>query len=147
MMHSIFKVALGAVLALSGALSQAKDCSIQDITSDDVRAIIRANGGYPISDAHCDMLNGNKLAIGVTGQSTVLNGVSMGWVVVTLRDPDNGIVSKQLARSTRIDTTSAAGQDVADKLLYAALKGAIETLDWGVAVNDVKQFRRAIGKK
>jgi len=127
-MNKLAKLLLLATIAgLSSA--PAFSCSVPESTTDDLRQIVIQNGGYPISDAQCAMLNGHHLRLYVEGAATVLDGVNVAWAHVSVVNPDRVIASKS-GVATRINTKQTPSQTVANQLFYEALESAINSLDW-----------------
>lgn len=132
------------VSALIGmSASSAFACRLRDVTTDNLRDLVSQMGGYPISDQQCALLNSHHLILHVQGDSSVLDGVNLGWAVVTLENDDN-IISSKSGIATRVNARSTPSQDNANKLFYSALDGAISSLDWKGAVAQFDSSGKAI---
>lgn len=135
------KKPLFATLALLAVLPAAQAaCTLKDITTDNVRRIVNANGGWPIADAQCAILNEKKLALAVASHSTVLDGASIAWVSLALADAALNIRSDALSQSTRVNTKEAS-MDVAEEMQYAAIESAMKVLDFNKAVREIDAYR------
>jgi hypothetical protein len=60
-------------------------------------------------------------------------------VAVSLTKLSTGIKSDQYTETTRVNA-SVASQDMADNLLYEALRESIERLDYEVAANEINKY-------
>jgi hypothetical protein len=127
-----------ALLSLLVA-SSSYACSFKTSDTPEIREIVRKNGGYPISDAHCNFINQRNLALSVDGHATVLAGVSVAWVNVTLAKLSTGIKADRTRHVTQVNT-HVASQDTADGLLYDALRNAIEDLEYEIAANEISRY-------
>ncbi|MTD33544.1 hypothetical protein [Paludibacterium denitrificans] len=134
MMKPLWFVLLCAVSASSPA------CTFKTSDSDNIREIARQHGGYPISDAQCKFLNERGLALSIRGNATVLSGVSMAWVNVSLANLKTGIKSDSYRYSNSLDT-SEASQTKADDLLYSNLSDAIGAFDFATAAREMENYR------
>lgn len=110
-------------------------CNVPNSATDSLRQKIAAQGGFPISDAQCALLKQKHLELFVDGDATVLNGVNVGWAVVRLGN-SQGVVSDRTGISTWVNT-GLASQDNADTQFYSSLKGAVNSLDWKAAAEQV----------
>lgn len=115
-------------------------CSFTSSESPKTRQIVEANGGYPISDTQCKFMNDNRVLLRVQGEAAVVTGGSVGWASVTLEDESNGITSKLSGRGTYVNVRDAA-EPVANRLFISALKGAVSTLDFEAAVQEIDAQR------
>ena len=86
------------------------------------------------------MLNAKKLSLSVSGQATVLDGVSVGWVSVMLTDTALNIRSDLTQRSTYVNTKRAS-MDLAKEIQYDAIRDAINGLDFDKAAREVDGYR------
>ena len=135
------KKSVFAGMTLLAALSSAHaECTFNNQTSDDIRATVVAAGGWPINDAKCAVLNAKKLSLSVSGQATVLDGVSVGWVTVMLTDTALNIRSDQTQKSTYVNTKRAS-MDLAKEIQYDAIRDAINGLDFDKAAREVDAYR------
>jgi len=121
---------VAAVVGLSAA--PAFSCSLMDSTTEALRNIINQQGGYPVTDEQCAMLNAHHLRIHVDGDALVLDGVNVAWADVSVVNADHVIATKS-GVSTRINRKAVASQTVADKLFVEALAQAVNSLDWNAA--------------
>lgn len=129
---------------LMAAAGSALACSVPNASSTSMQQVIKQHGGWPISDEKCDFLNRHHLYMFVSGDSTVLSGASVGWVSVRLGDVNN-VTSDKSYSSTHVNS-SQASQDVADDLLYNAVRDAIDGLDFDAAAAQVSSYQRKAAK-
>jgi hypothetical protein len=115
-------------------------CSYITIDSPEIKSVVKANGGYKVTEEQCVFLNKHKLALRITGDATVLKGVSIAWSEVNLSDPDGGITSSNSQSSTQVNA-SVASQDFANKMLYQAVNEAIAGYDYETGAGEVDRFR------
>ena len=124
----------------------ASACTVRNVTSENTREIVTQHGGWPISDAKCDLLNKNNLMIMVTTRATVLAGTSVGWAVVMLTDK-NHVISDEERSSTYVNSAAQPSMDLANGLAYSALTDAIEGLNFEKAINELKARQKAGGAR
>jgi hypothetical protein len=115
-------------------------CNYLTIDTPEIRNVVKANGGYKITEDQCLFLNKYKLALRISGNATVLGGVSLAWSEVRLSDPEGGITSSNSQSSTHVNA-SVASQDFANKLLYKAVNEAIAGFDYETGAGEVDRFR------
>ncbi|WP_027793612.1 hypothetical protein [Paraburkholderia acidipaludis] len=108
--------------------------------SDRLRSIVAENGGFPVSDEQCSILQKNHLAISVDGAATVLGGVNIGWAAVHLQDSRSNIISDKTGSATNINKDEGS-QDTANVQFYKSLVSAINALDWNAASQEVTRYR------
>ncbi|MGF6768602.1 hypothetical protein P3T18_001072 [Paraburkholderia sp. GAS199] len=141
-MKKLFKHLLAtAIVGLSA--TSVFSCAVPESTTDGLRHIVDEQGGYPISDAQCALLNGHHLRLYVEGDAMVLDGVNLAWAHVSLVNPDRVIASKS-GIATKVNTKLVPSQDVANKLFYEALESAINSLDWKGAVAQFSPSGKAL---
>jgi hypothetical protein len=121
---------------LLGMHSMAQACNFQTSDSEYTRNVIRKNGGYPIADDKCALINKNNLRLQVTTDAAVIAGVSVAWAVVRLMG-QSGRVSSELGSSTYVNS-QIADTNKADELLVLAIKDAINSLNFPKAIQQVK---------
>ena len=136
-MKEIFFAALTLLAVLPAAQA---GCPMKDSTTADIRRVVNANGGWPISDAQCALLNEKKLLLAVTGDATVLDGVSVAWISVSLADSALNIHADAIGMSTQVNAKKAS-MDVAEKMQYAAIEAAVKALDFNKAVREIDAYR------
>lgn len=134
------KIVFAAMTLFAGLPAAQAGCTLNDQTSDDIRATVVAAGGWPINDAKCALLNAKKLSLSVSGQATVLDGISVGWVTVMLTDTALNIRSDQTQKSTYVNTKRAS-MDLAKEIQYDAIRDAINGLDFDKAAREVDAYR------
>lgn len=123
--------------ALAATTLPVMACQLKTLDSESTRSIVTARGGYPISDAQCTLINSYpNYGLHVDGQATVLNGVNVTWVSVSVVDGDTMIGSITSNKTTRINT-STGSQDVANDTFFEALNAAIAGLDIKKAAGEV----------
>lgn len=115
-------------------------CSYITIDTPQIRSVVKANGGYKVTEDQCVFLNKYKLAIRISGDATVLNGVSIAWSEVNLSEAEGGITSSNSQSSTQVNA-SVASQDFANKMLYKAVNEAIAGYDYETGAGEVDRFR------
>jgi hypothetical protein len=125
-------------LAFLLAASSSQACTFKTADSDFEREIVRQHGGYPISDAACNFLNQQGLALAIRGDATVLGGRSIAWVNVSLTKLGTGVTSDTYRYLTR--TGNRASQDAAEDLFYGALTEAIGAFEFSKAANEVNRY-------
>lgn len=135
----MIKMILTVVVALASAGS-GYACSLKSSDTATVRQVVKQRGGYPISDEFCNFLNKQGLSLNVNADSTVLAGVSIAWVNISLIHLDTGIVSNTFSSHTKVDA-GRASQDVADDLLYAAIRQAASNFELLKAAGEIKRYR------
>lgn len=129
---------------LMAAAGSAMACSVPNASGPTLQQVVKQHGGWPISDEKCEFLNRRHLYMFVAGDSTVLSGASVGWVSVRLGDVNN-VISDKSYSSTHVNS-SQASQDVADDLLYNAIRDAIDGLDFDGAATQVNAYQRKAAK-
>lgn len=127
-------VASCILLSIQSVASAA--CNFKTSDTEYTRNIIRQNGGYPISDAQCALLNKHKLRLQVTTDASVLAGASVAWASVRLLN-ENNRVSDASGSSTYVNT-QVTSSNKADELLYLAIRDAITSLDFDKAIGQVR---------
>lgn len=133
-----------SLMLLAGAFASANNavaCSLNERTSPDVREVVVANGGWPISDEKCAFLAKHNLRLSVSAMSTVLSGVSVGWASVRITN-NNNVGSDTSQVST--NTNSSPGMDIANNLMYSSIKAATAALDVELAAKQIGQYEKAI---
>lgn len=134
------------LLAFISLLALSFSCSACEFNfADDpfVRNAVKARGRYPVSDQQCALLNKNGLALSVSGNATVLRGVSIAWAEVRLVDLKTQVTST-LSRSSINVNTGDASQDTANGLLYDAVSDAVRGLDFEVVVTEINTYRTKV---
>jgi hypothetical protein len=130
------KFAFACALLVS---TSAFGCSFDSSDSAHVRDVVKAHGGYPISDEQCAFLNKKGLALYVSGQSTVLKGVAVAWAEIAVRDLKTGVISDATRRSTYVNPAEPS-QDFANDLLYKAITDAISGFEFEVGADEVGKY-------
>jgi len=128
-----------AALTLAFISCTAQCCTVNNAATANVRAVVKQNGGWPVSDNQCALLNKYKLGLNVTAKAAVLSGVNVGWAAVSLISETN-IISDEVGISTTVNT-SMASQPTADKVMYEAISDAIDKLNWQAAAVQVDKYR------
>ncbi len=141
-MKKHFKKLLVAT-AIGLTVSPTFACELNDVTTETLRGIVNRQGGYPVSDAQCAILNSHHLALKVSGQAAVLGGVNIGWALVTLQNGDR-VASTKSGTSTHINRVDVGSQDTANKQFHIALQDAIDALDWKGAANEFSSSGKSI---
>jgi hypothetical protein len=136
--NKLKKLILSAILLATVTSSYA--CTFTDSTTEDIRTIIKDNGGLPISDKNCALLNSNNMGISINAVSTVLLNTSVGWASVAVIDIKTNITSDKTGVATKVNSSSASIV-VADKLMYEAIKNSMDKLDLQKAIQEVKAYR------
>lgn len=140
-MKTTVKILLFGILMT--AVEMASACSgFKSMDPPNVKEVIRASGGYPITEAQCKLLNEQNLALDVAGEAVVLNGVSVAWAVVSLVQVGSNIKSASYRNATQVNT-SVASQDFADQMLFEAISKSIKSLDFWAAAREIKGSARA----
>ncbi|MEX3969796.1 hypothetical protein [Paraburkholderia caribensis] len=139
------KLAKTLLVAAIAGLSTAPvfSCSLQDITTEPLRNIIIQQGGYPVSDEQCAMLNAHRLRIRVEGDAVVLDGVNIGWADVSVMNAEH-VISTKSGVSTRINRKVTPSQTVANQLFYEALQHAVNSLDWNAATGQFSSSGKSL---
>lgn len=136
-----------AALALLAALPAAQaGCNFTHQADDDIRAIVAAGGGWPVSDQKCAILNAKNLVLVVDNHATVLDGVSVAWVDVMLMDKNLNIRSNLYQVSTYVNAKRAS-MDVAKDMQYNAVKDAVNGLDFDKAAREIDGYRAKLAGK
>ncbi len=112
-------------------------CSLSGLTTANIREIVNANGGWPISEEKCAYLNSQNLAIQVDGNATAIGNTSIAWTVVRVVNPISDVVSNASKGHTEVNTSSAS-QEKADSMMYDAIRQALNGLDLQLAARQVK---------
>jgi hypothetical protein len=134
------KCLFGLSLALSVNIAHAACPSVPFHSNNNIEAVVNAHGGWPLTEAQCDLLNRNNVAINVIGSANVVDGVSIGWAVISLIDEKTNITSDASHYSFRINKRDA-GDNVASNLLYKAIEIDLAHFDWDKAVRQINHFR------
>lgn len=134
------KKALFAALTLLTVLPAAQACTFNNQASSDLRAAVGANGGWPISDAQCAILNAKKLTLVADSFATVLDGASVAWVMVSLQDTSYNIRSDAGQSSTYVNAKKPS-MDWAKSMLNDAARDAIKGLDFAKAASEIEAYR------
>lgn len=133
-------VSLGMMACAIAFANNAQACIVMNSSSPDVRETVDQLGGWPITDAKCEFLKKRNLYLAVSATKTVLNGTSVGWASIRLLNKDN-VSSDASMRSTHVH--SEASMNVAEKMMYEALRDSIARLDFEVAANEVAKYEKA----
>jgi len=115
--------------------NMASACVVPTMTTDHLRELVHARGGWPVSDAKCMFLAAHHLQLVVTAEGIVLNGVNVGWATATLANADL-VTSSTTGIGTSV-SRGVASQNTADDEAYGAIGQAISTLDWVAAAREV----------
>lgn len=135
------KKTLFAVLTLLAVLPAAQaECKFSFQATTDVTAIVIAHGGWKLSDAQCAVLNTKKLSLVVDTFAAVLDGVSVAWASVTLRDMDFNIRADRPKGFTSVNARRAS-MDVAEKMQYEAIMDAVDGYDFTEAAKQIDAYR------
>lgn len=121
--------------------SGAYACQVPNSIDDSLRHIIMQDGGFPVTDEQCAFLRRNHLLLDVDGSADVLAGVNVGWAAVRLSDAKTKIISDAEGVGTNVNAGGVGSQDTADAQFVAALKTAIERLDWDKAAAQVAHYK------
>jgi hypothetical protein len=121
--------------SISFPLHASAACKVPYTTTDSAKQIFEAHGGFPVSEAQCNLLNQKNLKLNIDGDAAVLNGVNVGWAIVRLVN-SIGVPSETEGRSTYVNN-GLASQNIANDQFYMALKAAIGSLDWQKAAGQV----------
>lgn len=136
-----------AALALLAALPAAQaGCTFTHQADADIRAIVAAGGGWPVSDEKCAILNAKNLVLVIDNHATVLDGVSVAWVDVMLMDKNLNIRSNLYQVSTYVNAKKAS-MDVAKDMQYNAVKDAVNGLDFDKAAREIDGYRAKLAGK
>lgn len=115
-------------------------CTFNTSTVESIREIVTAAGGWPISDAQCAVLNAKKLSLLVSGDATVLDGVSVAWAAVSLIDSSSRVKADAGRTSTYVNTKKAS-IDVANEMLVSAVKDSLAQLDFNKAAAEIEAYK------
>ncbi len=126
-----------ALLALTFPAVASAACSFKTNVLPELQQIVDLNGGYPISDEQCLQLNKENLRLAVSGDAAVINGISVGWVDVTVEDVKTGVTSNLHAKGTAVNGRRASSEE-SERLLYEALKVAMAGLDVQKALPSIR---------
>lgn len=102
------------------------------------------NGGYPVSDEKCELLNKAGMTLQIDASASVVVGVNVG--TASVRIAKDGVVSSDFGRSISVNT-GLGSQDVADERMLIALKDAVESLDFDKGIKQVKERTAYLTKK
>lgn len=130
-----------AALTLCAVLPAAQaGCTFNTSTVESIREVVTAAGGWPISDAQCAVLNAKKLSLLVSGDATVLDGVSVAWAAVSLIDSSSRVKADAGRTSTYVNTKKAS-IDVANEMLVSAVKDSLAQLDFNKAAAEIEAYK------
>lgn len=115
-------------------------CNLKVIYAPNVGKVVNQNGGWPISDENCALLNKNNMALAITGAATVLSNTSIGWANAQVSTRDTNIVSDKNSATTTANSTHVSVV-TADQLMYDSIRAAIDGLDFNAAIKEVKQYQ------
>jgi hypothetical protein len=115
-------------------------CRFQTEDDAEVRNVVKAGGGYQLSEKQCMLLNDNGLSLTVSGTAGVLRGVSIGWARITLTDFKTHVTSTLSHVSTNVNVGDAS-QDTANQLLYDSITKAIAEFNFEAAAKEINGFR------
>jgi len=118
-------------------------CKFETVDDAQVRSVVEPRGGYAITDQQCNILSKNGIALWVTGAYGVMEGVSIGWVKITLMDFKTHTASTLSHVGTNLNTRDAS-KDAAEKMLYDAITKALGEYDFDAAVADINKYRSKI---
>ena len=102
--------------------------------------VINRLGGWPIAEEKCIFLNKHNLSLKVTTFSSIFEGSAVAWASVSLIEKDKHIVS-DLFRAITYHMTQATSMAEADKLMYEAVREAIQKLDFEVALRQIRSYQ------
>jgi hypothetical protein len=127
---------LSFVLLFSCSAIPTYGCNLPDVAPANVKEVVNANGGWPISAAKCEYLNSQSLAIQVVGNATAIGNTSVAWTVVRVVDPNRNVTTSAAKAQTEVNT-SLASQTQADSMMYDAIRQAIDGLDFRPAARQL----------
>lgn len=117
-----------AVLAFAASMP-ASACNLDYSTASDIVKKVMARGGwtFPNYQVICEKMNRANAAIVISGDAVVLDGKSIAWSAVGLKDKRSNIMSFDFGGiSTK--TNPYASQDKAETMLDESINDAISTL-------------------
>lgn len=120
-------------------------CEFSTNDSEKIRKIVKDNGGYPVSDKVCEILNKNGMSLQVSGNAAVLDGANVSYAQVRLWK--NGVVSDESAYSMKVNASGRGSQDTANDQMIDALRAAIQELNYIKAINEVNVYTAKLTKK
>lgn len=144
--YSVAKMKKLVLSLLLFASSSSFACTFESFEAPHLREIINADGGYRLTDNQCAFLNKNRLALDVSGEATVLAGVSVAWAIVRVRDATTGQVSDNHRYSTNVNAGTPS-QDVAQQLFVNSVRDAIRTYDFEKGARQVESYRQVRTRK
>lgn len=126
------------------AFSANAKCSILFNTNHKIMATLNAEGfDFKNYDKVCAKLHRGHAKLIIDGMGAVLDGRSIGWVVVRVADvTDSANASDEVAMHTVLSDN--ASQDVADKLVVVALNKSLD--DWPELDKALADLERARAK-
>lgn len=122
------------------------DCNFTIRADDDLKAVVDEQGGWPVGEKACALLNSKNLELVVDNYATVLDGVSVASVHVTLGDKNLNIRSSSYYFATSVNAKQAS-MTVANDLLYNAVKIAVGKLDFDKAAREIDGYRAKASTK
>ncbi len=118
-----------AALIFTAAQSAMAQCSITSNRSDTVGKLLQSRGwNFRNFDIVCEKLKRANAVINISGDASVLAGMSYGWALLTVADRKTGLgINDYTAGHTIMNTY--ASQDKAYDLLYEAINEAANNWD------------------
>jgi hypothetical protein len=123
------KILIFALLATTASL-QASACSLDYFTAADVvKKVMARTRGWTFENykVTCEKINRANATVIISGDAVVLNGISIAWSNVGLKDKRNNITSLAFSGSST-KTNSYASQDKAEDLLEESVNAGVYQL-------------------
>jgi hypothetical protein len=132
-MSKLTKFAAALAFGLAAVSASASACEVNNFTTDSVRNLVMADGGWPIPDSWCPILEANPdIKIVVDSDQFIGLGRAEAWAMVTVRD-GFGVVSPNSQVSTRM--SPSADSNAANALQYEAIQHALQGFDLQANIN------------
>jgi len=141
MSRNLFLAVLLAIAPVSAALA----CQVMMFTwSDEVKRALDENGwGFRNYEQICDKLNAANAALEISGVATVLDGVSVSWASVNLRDKDVPIFTNAFAGAATEGSLDAR-MEVARDMLGRSIDNAVDAMDIDEAIEALDENRNQV---
>lgn len=132
-------------VALLCSTASAFACEFKVSDAPSLRDRVNSQGGYPLNEAKCEMLNKKGMSLSVYADGSVLNGVNVAFAVVSVSK--NDVVSTRYYHSTRVGKVGVGSQDTADNLMVEAIRDGTDKLDMVAAIEALEATLAKLSKK
>lgn len=137
------KLILATVLAVAPVtVIHACDVSYMS-TSEAVHKAMKRGWGFTDYEAICRKLNAANAALQISADTTVLGGVSIAWVSVSLKDKNLDVFAPDFG-GVATSTNSTPSMGVAQNILPQTISDAVNSIDLDRAIASLNTNRKKV---